>query len=254
MSTTRGSCPVCNRGPKDDALATTTDERGTVHFCHRCHFTSADNHVTPLRIVADAPPLEWSTRAEQIWRRTQGLRGTVGETYLHKRGCLLPPKDSHLRFMPASDRFPPSLCAAVTDAVTGQPLTLHFTRLAADGSGKAGTERDKLLLKGHRKAGGVIRLWPDEVVTHGLAIAEGIESALSAAWIFTPVWSCVDAGNLAAFPVLAGIDALTIFADHDKAGMTAARECGRRWRDAGREVRIRAAGTGDVNDIARGAA
>ena len=33
-----------------------------------------------------------------------------------------------------------------------------------------------MLCKGHRKAGGVIRLWPDDEVTDGLAVAEGIET------------------------------------------------------------------------------
>ena len=86
-----------------------------------------------------------------------------------------------------------------------------------------------MLLKGHKKAGGVIRLWPDECVTQGLAVAEGIETALCAAHAFTPVWSTIDAGNLAALPILSGIDALTIFADADAAGERAAAACATRW-------------------------
>lgn len=243
MNTRRGPCPHCARGPKDDALAITHDERGTVSYCHRCGYTSADNvlpfRIVPPRTVRAAEPLDWSAKAETIWRRTQSLRGTLGETYLQHRGCALPPRDSHVRFLPSDGRHPPSLCAAITDIVTGQPISLHFTRLAADGRGKAGTDRDKLLLAGHRKKGGCIRLWSDESVTRGLALAEGIESALAAAHVFTPIWATVDAGNMATFPVLSGIESLTLFADHDDAGLRAARECGLRWRDAGREVRIR---------------
>lgn len=242
-ATTRGPCPQCQRGPKDDALATTHDERGTVSYCHRCGYTSANNvphfRITPSRTVRAAEPLGWSTKAETIWRRTQGLRGTLGETYLRHRGCALPPRDSHLRFLPADGQHPPSLCAAVSDIRTGKPISLHFTRLAPDGRGKAGTDRDKLLLAGHRKRGGCIRLWPEEAVTRGLALAEGIESALAAAHVFTPIVATVDAGNMATFPVLSGIESLTIFADHDDAGLRAARKCGVRWRDTGREVRIR---------------
>lgn len=81
-------------------------------------------------------------------------------------------------------------------------------------------------------------MWPDDCVTQGLAIAEGIETALAAAHAFEPVWSTVDAGNLSAFPVLAGIGLLTIFADHDKAGLAAADECAARWREADRGVRV----------------
>jgi hypothetical protein len=152
-----------------------------------------------------------------------------------------------------TDKYAPSLCAAVSDARTGKPISLHFTRLAADGHGKAGSEQDKLLLAGHRKKGGVIRLWPDEAITCGLAIAEGIESALAAAHIYTPVWAAIDASNMAAFPVLNGIDCLAIYADHDDAGIAAARECGRRWMAAEREVcvyRSRTAGE-DMADVMR---
>jgi phage/plasmid primase-like uncharacterized protein len=126
----------------------------------------------------------------------------------------------------------------VSDVRTAKPISLHFTRLAADGRGKLGSDRDKLLLGGHRKKGGGIRLWPDEGATRGLGLAEGIETALAAAHIHSPVWAAIDAGNLSAFPVLPGIESLTIFADHDVPGLKAAQACGTRWQAAGREVRI----------------
>jgi putative DNA primase/helicase len=183
-----------------------------------------------------------------IWTRTQPLRGTLGQTYLEHRHCVVPATDGDLRFLPGNDRYPPSLVALVTDAMTAKPLTLHFTRLAADGRGKAGTDRDKLLLRGHPKKGGVIRLWSDSDVRYGLGIAEGIETALSAAHAYTPVWATVDAGNMAAFPVLDGIETLLIFADNDEAGLRAARACGSRWAAAGREARLVVPNHGDVND------
>jgi hypothetical protein len=197
---------------------------------------SAATGPRPIPRTAAHTPLEWSPNAEVIWQRTEPLRGTLAESYLRSRGCLLPPDNGDLRFLPPRDGKPPALCARVTDAIDARPLTLHFTRLRPDGSGKAGTCRDKTLLAGHRKSGGVIRLWPDECVTHGLAIAEGIETALAAAHDFQPVWACVDAGNLAKFAVLAGIDSLTLFADADAAGLAAARACAARWAGAGREV------------------
>ena len=236
--TVRAPCPRCDRGPRDTALAITTDERGTVSYCHRCGYTAHEPHRVPVSIVTPSEPLDWSARAQAIWDRTQPLRGSLGEVYLRHRGCAMPPADGDLRYLPPTDRHPPSLCARVTDALTVRPLTLHITRLAADGRGKAGTGRDKLLLTGHRKRGGCIRLWPDEAVTHGLAIAEGIESALAAAHAYTPVWAAIDAGNLAALPVLGGIETLVLVADHDDAGIRAAHECARRWSAAGREVRI----------------
>ena len=239
----RAACPVCGRGPRDKAMKVTTDERGTVAYCHRCGYTECQNqdrpHLEPVRTTTSDKPLDWSEKAEAIWRKTLPLKGSIGQTYLEHRGCMLPPADSHLRFLAASGKYSPSLCAAVTDARSGKPTSLHFTRLAADGRGKAGTEQDKLLLAGHRKKGGVIRLWPDEAVTYGLAIAEGIESALAAAHFHTPTWAAIDASNLAGFPVLNGIESLVIYADHDDVGLGAAKICARRWRESGREIRVR---------------
>jgi phage/plasmid primase-like uncharacterized protein len=108
-----------------------------------------------------------------------------------------------------------------------------------------------LLLKGHRKAGGVIRLWPDEAVAEGLAIAEGIETALSAAHAFTPIWSCIDAGNLGNFSALPGIVCLSIVADNDPSGVSAAQKCANQWVASGAKARIiksNEPGT-DVNDL-----
>ncbi|MGH8239103.1 MAG: DUF7146 domain-containing protein [Steroidobacteraceae bacterium] len=89
-------------------------------YCHRCGYAAAEHRerarYEPARTIARSEPLDWSTRAESVWRRTQSLRGTIGETYLCSRGCTLPPRDSHLRFLPSTDKHPPSLCACVTDA------------------------------------------------------------------------------------------------------------------------------------------
>jgi len=112
-----------------------------------------------------------------------------------------------------------------------------------------------MLLGGHRKQGGVVRLWPDDAVTTGLGVAEGIETALSLAHGLTPVWACIDAGNLAGLAVLDGIEALTIAADHDDAGIAAANTCADRWARAGAEVRVvlPEIQKTDLNDVARAA-
>jgi hypothetical protein len=198
-------------------------------------------------------PFEWSDKAEAIWRRTVPVRGTLAETYLRHRGCVLPPSDSDLRFLTGIDKHPPALCARVTDVTTTKPISLHFTRLAGDGRGKAGSDRDKVLLGGHRKKYGCIRLFPDDAVATGLGIAEGVETALAAVHVHTPVWAAIDAGNLAAFPLLSGVEVLTIFADHDEAGLKAAQSCAVRWQATSREVllfRARQAGA-DMADVSQ---
>jgi hypothetical protein len=165
----------------------------------------------------------------------------VGRAYLEARQCAIPPTDGDLRFDPAGRHLNghegPCLVAMVTDILTCDPISLHRTWIKADGT-KADVDPPRLLLGGHRKAGGVIRLWPDEALTQGLAIAEGIETALSLARVFRPAWALIDAGNLTTLPALAGVDALTIAVDDDFAGVTAANTCAERWALSDRDVTL----------------
>lgn len=176
--------------------------------------------------------------ARTIFADTLLLKDTIGACYLAARGCVVPPPDSDLRFHPAvrheSGYMGPALVGQITDAVTGAPMGIHRTWVTS--SDKADVPKPKMVLG--PKQGGVIRLWPDEAVTTGLAIAEGIETALTIAHDYRPVWSLIDSGNMAAFPVLAGIGALVIAADHDPAGLKGALACADRWAAAGVDVRL----------------
>ena len=72
---------------------------------------------------------------------------------------------------------------------------------------------------------------------------------MQAGW--RPVWACLSAGSIEVFPLLDGIECLTVFADHDenRAGERAARECCTRWTAAGRTaVAIQPTFAGDWND------
>jgi putative DNA primase/helicase len=254
-------CPRCDKGPKDDALSVTVKPDGYVFNCFRCGWTGGERERTP-RPVALRPTKPERRRsldvaASKTWERAEKLAGTLADLYLRARKCYFPPLDGALRFLPAAFHWPtrtthPAMVALVTDATTGEPLSLHFTFLKPDGSGKADLENQKLLLPGHAIDGGVIRLWPDDCVTTGLGIAEGIETALSVAHAFRPMWSTIDAGHLAKFPLLAGIESLTIFADTASAGASAARACVARWRADDREIRVLLSDRGgDFNDAAR---
>ena len=58
---------------------------------------------------------------------------------------------------------------------------------------------------------------------------------------------------MAAFPILGGIECLTLLAEHDDASARAVEACATRWSAAGREVFInRAIGGKDLNDALRG--
>lgn len=268
----RLSCTVCSRGPKDKTLGVTigADGRAVAH-CYRCgsvasHRPNHPHSVRPSsRIRKEVLPVFGKPRHEALstygiglWRDCQpGKPGTIAAAYLLARRCVLPPVEGHLRWHPAlrhpSGYVGPALVGLVTDVVTRQFLSLHRTWIQADGR-KADVDPPRLLLGGHRKAGGCIRLWPDEAVTHGLAVAEGIETALSLAHGYAPVWSLIDAGNLAALPVLGGVEALVIAADNDPAGIKAADELARRWVAAGREVIVTRQAANDLNDVLREAA
>ena len=256
----RINCPMCSRKASDKTLGLTVEanSRSMAH-CFRCGFVetfkpksgSLQQQYLPLPLTQLSKKDWLSDYGYSLWNECQVLEGTVGAEYLKARYCVLPP-EGHLRFHPKLKHSPsgyigPALVALVTDAANGEPMTLHRTWIHPDGR-KAAINPPRLLLGGHRKQGGVIRLWGEECITHGLGVAEGIETALSLAHAFEPVWSVIDAGNLAALPVLGGVECLLIAADNDLAGIKAANECASRWNKEGVEVRITQQPQNDLND------
>jgi hypothetical protein len=138
--------------------------------------------------------------------------------------------DLPLRFHPACPRGAerwPAMLALMTDPATGEACGIHRIFLTRDGRGKARGPMPAKMMAGRA---GVVRLVPDEDLTMGLGIAEGIETALSVMQGFgwRPIWAATSAGMIRTFPVLPGIGALTIFADADGAGMDAAKLCAAR--------------------------
>ena len=88
-------------------------------------------------------------------------------------------------------------------------------------------------------SGAAIKIDADENVEYGLTIGEGFETCLAARQLgFRPVWALGSATPIGTFPVLSGIDALTILAETDDKGANknAIKACGNRWAAAGREV------------------
>jgi putative DNA primase/helicase len=262
----RLSCPACGRKPSDKTLGVTVEPDGrAVAHCFRCNYVetyrpeSGAAHrprKAPIRSVQTAKHETLSDYGRALWDACRPVHGAA-LGYLTARHCALPPTDGDLRCHTSlkhpSGYTGPALVALVTHAVTREPTSLHRTWIQADGR-KADVDPPRLLLGGHRKQGGVIRLWPDECVTYGLAVAEGIETALSVAHAFTPVWACIDAGNLAALPVLAGVETLLIGADNDPAGIKGADDGARRWTAAGVEVLVTQQSENDVNDALQGVA
>lgn len=241
-------CPGPGHSRRDRSLSVTfAGNDFLVHSFAGDDWRDCRDHVKALLGLSDDKPVAFNDNvpaldvdrlarkksAADIWERSVPLAGTLAETYLASRGLSY--DGDALRFFPGGR----AMVALITDAVSGEPQGLHRTFLDRDGNR---TEKKML----GQAAGGVVRLSDDCEVTAGLGIAEGIETALAVP--FRPVWACLSAGQLAAFPVLAGIEALTIFADQDATGINAANACGERWHAADREVTMAAPLAGDFAD------
>lgn len=211
--------------------------------------------TTPSQERPERTDTDRIDRALAIWADTVPLVGTLAEAYLKARGITLEDDIADLRFHPKCpagvDEGLPAMVALMRNIETNEPTAIHRTYLRDDGLGKAPTGKRVLGIA----SGAVIKLDDDAEVSMGLGLAEGIENALSlwsSGW--RPVWAAGSAGAIKTFPVLNGIETLTIFSDADDGGvgLEAARSCATRWSDAGRTATIHKppAGT-DWNDIAR---
>lgn len=195
----------------------------------------------PKNRCDDAPSRDFRPLARRIFNESVRAAGTPAEAYLASRGLSLPGGDV-IRFHPRCPRGTgerlPAMVAAMTDTVSNEFTGIHRTFLAPGGLGKIGHGKQKLMLA----PAGVIRLAPDEEITVGLGICEGIETGLAimqrAGW--GAVWAAGSASRIAKFPVLPGIECLTIFPDVDDSGIgrKAAETCSGRWIEAGKEARI----------------
>jgi hypothetical protein len=134
------------------------------------------------------------------------------------------------------------------DIRTDEPCGIHGTFL--DSSGR------KLDRKMHgRASGAAIKLDADEALTLGLHVGEGIETCIAACLAgFRPVWALGSANAIASFPVLSGIEAITVLGETDDGGANdrAAKTCAARWMESGREAFVvTPVRGGDLNDVWR---
>jgi putative DNA primase/helicase len=205
------------------------------------------------REAAGRAPADRIALAARLWAEAFPFAGSPAETYLTTRIVGLATVDFDRSVFRSHPACPfrladgtlarlPAMLAVMVDISTNDFRGVHRTALQADGSGKA----DHPGLAGPKRmlgcaAGACVKLSADENVTTGLHLAEGIETALAClAFGFSPLWAALSAGAINNFPVLAGVEALTIMADNDRsgAGLMAARSCAKRWTAAGAEVRI----------------
>lgn len=237
-------CPGPGHSKRDRSLSVSFHADGsfTTNSFAGDDFRDCRDHVKAILGISDdapvpvaAPPAPISSGGAaariaamaRLWAQCVPIEGTLAERYLESRGLCY--DGDGWRFRPTSR----ALIGIITDALTGDAIGYHETILDQDGS-KIGR-----LMHG-RASGGVVRLY-DEPGSTEICIAEGIETALATG--ARPIWACLSSSIMKGLPVLPGIDQLTVFADHDPAGVKAANDVGERWHAAGRRVTLTMPGT-----------
>jgi putative DNA primase/helicase len=187
-------------------------------------------------------------RSRRLWSEGVDPRGTLVEKYLASR--LLALSDdiagSVLRFHSAvpwleSDDViirVPAMLAVYRDIRSDEICGVQVTRLSSDGA--------KIDRKMRGRCGnGAIKLDADAHVMSGLVVGEGCETAMTARQVgLRPAWALGSKGKIGTFPVLAGIEALTLLREHSETPRGRAdvakviEACASRWHAAGCEVEI----------------
>jgi putative DNA primase/helicase len=159
------------------------------------------------------------------WRERQPFRGSPAETYLritrgigdwldafqHLDECL----GFHPRCIFERGRYLPCLIALVRDVKSDEPIGIH--RIALE----LGPKPQRIDRKSLGPVGtGAIKISPHDAVHEGLLVAESVETAMSASkeFIFQPAWSVIARMGFQNFPVLSGIESITVAADNDESG------------------------------------
>ncbi len=212
--------------------------------------------------------------ARRLISMAQPISGTLGETYLHRRGITpaaltgigalrFHPRCYYRAILDAQPEPWPALLAAVTD-LEGTITGIQRTWLDVDGHepldpirlGKAplaAPRRALGLLLGHAVRLGTTARLEDEPVDGLLVAGEGIETMLSLRCVLPamPMAAALSAGHLAALLLPAGLRRLYIARDADAAGDRAVASLTGRAIAAGVEAITLSPRLGDFNDDLR---
>lgn len=247
-------CPGPGHSARDRSLSvlpSSTDPDGFVCFSHannawqdcRKHILqrlgrAPAEYVKRSRNGAVTAKRNDNTMPLSLWNEAIEPRGTLVENYLVSRQLELP-KDVAgrvVRFHASCPFGPgvrlPCMLTAFRSIVGDTLQAIHRTALTP-----AGAKIDRKMLG--PISGSAIKIDADENVEQGLTIGEGFETCLAGRQLgFRPVWALGSAGAIGTFPVLPGIDGLTILAETDDSGANAraVKTCGNRWAAEQREV------------------
>jgi putative DNA primase/helicase len=205
------------------------------------------------RKKADAPvdpSLDQLVFAFRLWKEALDPRGTMVANYLSSRSLALPDDvaGSVVRFHPGlkyNGDVVSGMVALFRDIKTNAPSGIHRTFLDA-----GGRKLGRGMLGRVKQA--AIKIDADENISTGLTIGEGFETCLAARLAgFRPVWAAGSAGAIRNFPLLPGVEALTILGELGDGGANhrASQACVDRWIEAEQEAFIATPLLGtDLND------
>ena len=166
-------------------------------------------------------------------------RGTIVERYLNSRALDIGDDiaGTVLRWHPGVG----AMLALFRNVRTDAPQAVSRTFLDREGR--------KIERKFVGPVGGAaVKLDADDTVLSGLHVGEGTETCMAARQLgLRPAWALGSKGGISKFPVLGGVECLTLLAEPDAA--MEVETCAARWHAAGREVLINRSIRGkDLND------
>src|SRR5262249_14359627 len=194
-------------------------------------------------------------RGLELWDESKPITDPLAERYLPDPlkldlATLSTDVDAVLRFHPncpfgANGARHPCLLALFRDVETDAPAGIHRIGLTPNAN------KIKRLTLGRWPSPRAIKLWP---APHKLTIGEGIETVLGAircGAITPPAWAMGPKADIANFPVLPDIKAITILVDRgDPAALDGAETCATRYVAAGIPARwLRTVHVKDFNDL-----
>ena len=221
MNGRHGPCPIC--GGKDRFRFDDKNGKGTF-YCNGCgagdgldliqkvkgiSFSEAASMVDNLIRLEDirpkpvhTPPSVSKEAMAELWKKGIALsEQNVAGAYLKMR-CGITKYPKVLRW--TGDM----MIAKVSDP-DGKGVQIHKTKFDQNG-----VRAERLMMRAPLPPGSAIRLY--EPIQGVLGVAEGIETAISAAQLFKcPTWALINANNLEKWLPPQGVEHVMIFGDND---------------------------------------
>jgi putative DNA primase/helicase len=224
----------CMAGCDPRDIIAVLQSRGLWHGGERQEITQAKR---PENLFTKHREHRMRLLARGLFDEAKPLHGSLAQTYFESRELYSVARMiEDIRFHPSCPRYSgeqflvqPAIVVAMRSITTNAVVAVQriFLTKQARKDGKG------MMLGG--VSGAAMKL--QHLQNHSLHICEGLETGLACiAMDKGPIWAVGSTANMQSFPTIASVDHLTIWADHDDAGMKAAKACEDRWLKAGKLV------------------